>query len=138
MKRNCNLFTSFNKRFTYLFLIGITIFFGLASRKYSQALWPFFSENAGDVLWASMVYFGFRFLLVHKSLRTAIIASVVFSFGIEFCQLYQASWINEIRNTRLGSLILGHGFLFVDLIRYTIGILLAMLLDKAIFQLKKP
>lgn len=85
-----------------------------------------------------MVYFGFRFLLVHKSLRTAIIASVIFSFGIEFCQLYQAPWINEIRNNRLGSLILGHGFLFVDLIRYTIGILLAMLLDKAIFQLKKP
>ena len=77
-----------------------------------------------------MVYFGFRFLLVRKSLWTAVLLSLLFSFGIEFSQLYQADWINAIRHTMLGALVLGKGFLFADLVRYTVGIIIAALLDK--------
>ncbi len=72
----------------------------------------------------------FVFLLVRKSTYTAIWLSFVFSFGIEWSQLYQQDWINEIRVTSLGALILGKGFLAVDLIRYTAGIIIATVLDK--------
>lgn len=120
------------KRIAYLIAIIITIFLGLASRKYSNLLPAFGSENAGDVLWAMMVYFGFRFSLVHKSFLTSMCLSFLFSFGIEFSQLYQEDWINQIRGTTLGALILGHGFLTVDLIRYTAGIVIATFFDMLI------
>ncbi|WP_436837047.1 DUF2809 domain-containing protein [Planococcus shixiaomingii] len=119
------------KRTYYLLAIAATILLGLASRKYSPFLNSTLSENAGDILWAMMVYFGFRFLLVHKSLLTAISLSILFSFGIEFSQLSQADWINGIRRTSFGALVLGHGFLAIDLLRYAIGIILASCIDQA-------
>ncbi|MDF2066512.1 DUF2809 domain-containing protein [Bacillus sp. Cr_A10] len=117
-------------RILYLIAIAITILFGLASRKWSLLLMQFVALNAGDVLWAMMVYFGFRFLLAHKSTLTVILLSFLFSFGIEFSQLYQEDWINQIRGTSLGALIFGKGFLTEDLIRYTVGIIFAAVLDK--------
>ncbi|MCQ6279645.1 DUF2809 domain-containing protein [Bacillus sp. EB600] len=117
-------------RIAYMITIAITILLGLASRKFSHLLLLFVAQNAGDALWAMMVYFGFRFLLVRNRLLTAIFLSLLFSFGIELSQLYQADWINHIRGTVLGGLILGKGFLTVDLIRYATGILIGTVLDK--------
>ncbi|KQL34476.1 DUF2809 domain-containing protein [Psychrobacillus sp. FJAT-21963] len=117
-------------RILYLIAIASTILLGLASRKWSVLLMPFLALNAGDVLWAMMVYFGFRFLLTHKSTLTVILLSFLFSFGIEFSQLYQEDWINQIRGTSLGALIFGKGFLIEDLIRYSVGIIFAAVLDK--------
>lgn len=113
----------------YFIVLVLTILLGLASRRYSELLPSFVAVNAGDMLWAMMVYFGFRFLFVRKSLFIAFLLSILFSFGIEFSQLYQEDWINQIRNTLLGALILGRGFLFVDLVRYSIGIVIVTLLD---------
>ena len=127
--------TSPKMRLVYIIAVFTTILLGLASRKFRHLLLPFVAENAGDILWAMMVYFGFRFLLVHERLFTAILLSFLFSFGIEFSQLYQADWMNQIRGTLLGALILGKGFLTVDLIRYTAGILIATAIDKVIFKL---
>ncbi|MEX3744001.1 MULTISPECIES: DUF2809 domain-containing protein [Lysinibacillus] len=121
-------------RIAYLIAIVITILLGLASRRWSHLLLSFVALNAGDVLWAMMVYFGFRLLLVHKNILPAIVFSFLFSFGIEFSQLYQEDWINQIRGTLLGALVLGKGFLTVDLIRYTAGIIIATVLDKAVLR----
>ncbi|WP_350224340.1 DUF2809 domain-containing protein [Lysinibacillus sp. fls2-241-R2A-57] len=119
-----------NMRIAYFIVIVITISLGLASRKWSTLLPSFVAQNAGDILWAMMVYFGFRLLLVRQSTLTAILLSFLFSFGIEFSQLYQEDWINQIRGTSLGALILGKGFLVEDLVRYTVGIMIATVLDK--------
>jgi glycopeptide antibiotics resistance protein len=124
-------------RRTYFIAVIITILLGLASRKYSHLLFSYLAENAGDVLWAMMVYFGFRFLFLKKYIVTAIFLSFLFSFGIEFSQLYQEDWINQIRGTMLGALILGKGFLSVDLIRYTIGIVFASTLDRVMIIKKQ-
>lgn len=119
-----------NMRIMYLIAVIITIFLGLASRKLGYLFPVFIARNVGDALWAMMVYFGFRFLLVRKNLILAISLSILFSFGIEFSQLYQATWINYIRSTVLGGLILGKGFLIVDLFRYSAGIFIASCIDK--------
>lgn len=119
-----------NMRIAYLIALVITIFLGLASRKWSLLLPSFIAQNAGDMLWAMMVYFGFRLLLVRKCTFTAIWLSFLFSFGIEISQLYQEDWINQIRGTTLGALVLGKGFLVEDLVRYTVGIIIATVLDK--------
>lgn len=118
----------------YIVTIGITIFLGLASRKYELHFPLFIAENAGDFLWAMMCYFGFRFIFTGKRLLTATCFSFLFSFGIEFSQLYQAHWINEIRATLPGRLILGQGFLAVDLVRYSLGIVVGICLDYFILK----
>jgi hypothetical protein len=114
----------------YLTAMIVTIVLGLSSRKFSDQLPLLISKHAGDMLWASMVYFGFRFIFNNKSLTWAAGISIIFTFAIEFSQLYQADWIIVLRNTIIGSLILGRGFLTVDLIRYVLGITIAFWMDK--------
>jgi hypothetical protein len=107
----------------------VTMILGLSSRRFAEALPVFASEHAGDALWASMIYFGVRAVWVQKSLLWAALISLLFCFGIEFSQLYQAQWIQSIRSTFIGALVLGSGFLAVDLARYSAGIMLSLLID---------
>ena len=110
---------------------------GLFSRRFSNLLPDFISQHAGDMLWSMMIYFGFRFLLLGKKILLAMVGSILFCFGIEFSQLYQADWINELRNSTMGALILGKGFLVVDLVRYLSGIAIACLVDKLLVCRKR-
>lgn len=48
--------------------------------------------------------------------------AIVFCYFIEFTQLYHARWIDDIRKTPLGGLILGYGFLWSDILAYSIGV----------------
>lgn len=57
----------------------------------------------------------------------------MFSFAIEFSQLYHSPWIDSLRNTRVGGLVLGYGFLWSDLVSYTVGIGVGVLIEKLIF-----
>ena len=117
-------------RIVYLILIIFTIILGLGSRKYSVNLNSFIAEYSGDTLWSLMVFFIFGFIYPkYRTIHIAII-SLLFSFAIEFSQLYQSEWINKIRGTKLGGLILGFGFLRGDLICYTAGILIGFCLEK--------
>ena len=109
---------------------------GLASRKYINYLPSFLGKYAGDTLWATMVYLGLAFLFNRFNIRKITIFSLIFSYGIEISQLYQGEWINKIRNTLIGALILGRGFLFSDLICYTVGIFIGIIIDKLIFRKK--
>ena len=117
------------ERFLYCLAIVFTIALGLSTRKFGAAMPEFIVLHFGDALWAAMVYFGFRFLLPHKPLLLSALLSLAFSFLIEFGQLYQEAWIVNLRATTLGALVLGRGFLWIDLVRYTAGILAAWLVD---------
>lgn len=122
------------KRFTYGALMVITLVLGLGSRKFGTALPEFIAEYAGDTLWALMVYWLLRTLWPKKSVRSALIGALSFSFLIEFSQLYQADWINELRANRWAALVLGRGFLWTDLLCYTVGILIGVTLDATILN----
>lgn len=89
------------ERLFYTCICLVVIVLGLSSRVFTNQLPLFVSRHFGDALWGSMVYFMFRVLLVNQKLRLAFVWSLVFSFGIEFSQLYQAEWINSIRSTVL-------------------------------------
>lgn len=119
-----------NLRFKYLFVTIVIIILGLLSRKFMFIFPKAIAPYVGDAFWASMVYFGVRFLFPKLSLGKSFIIAIIFSYLIEISQIYQADWINNIRNTTLGGLILGHGFLYEDLIAYAIGILLSYSIEK--------
>ncbi|MDF2432841.1 MAG: hypothetical protein JWP44_2472 [Mucilaginibacter sp.] len=118
-------------RGTYFILIFFTIIIGLLSREFKVV--PLF---AGDILWALMVYFLVRFLLIDKPISIVIITSLLFCYFIEFSQLYKAPWIDSLRHTVFGRLVLGETFLWGDILSYTIGIGIGGLVDSWILKLK--
>ena len=116
-------------RWKLALLIAIVIPLGLASRSFGQQLPAFIAEYAGDTLWALMVYWLFAFVFPDKSAEKIGLSALVFSFGIEFSQLWQADWLNAVRDTIPGKLVLGRGFLWSDLLCYTVGILAGIGID---------
>lgn len=116
-------------RIKYLVVTMFIMIIGLLSRKYMNIFPKAIAPFVGDMLWAMMVYFGLRFLIPKLKLVKTLTLAIIFSFSIETSQLYQADWINNIRATTLGGLVLGHGFLFEDLISYSIGIGIGCLVD---------
>ena len=119
--------TDKRNRRMYAVVIVLVIITGLASRSSLACYLPsFIAAYAGDTLWALTVFLvlGFVFPRTH----TAIVAllTIVISFGVEFSQLYQAEWINAIRNTKIGALTLGAGFKWSDLICYTTGCIIGI------------
>ncbi|GAB4025488.1 hypothetical protein GCM10028809_06560 [Spirosoma gilvum] len=82
----------------------------------------FVKNYVGDALWALMVFLGFGILFRHWSTGRLALVAFFFSAGIEFSQLYHAPWIDHLRATRLGGLVLGFTFIWSDLICYAVGI----------------
>ncbi len=121
-------------RLRYLPAIAVCVVAGLGSRAYGGYLPEFAAEYLGDVLWASMVYFGVCLVWQAAGIGRAMLCALVFSYGIEISQLYQADWINAVRGTRFGALALGHGFLWSDMACYTLGILLAAGVDRVLIR----
>jgi len=121
-------------RYKHLILIILTLIIGLSSRKYPQFFLPFLAEYLGDTLWALLVFWLLGFVFIHKTSLKLAIAALVFSYCIEISQLYHAPWIDSIRNTTLGALVLGHGFLWTDILCYTIGILSGYLIELMLYH----
>ena len=116
-------------RLTCFILIIITIITGLLSRYF--AFIPLF---IGDILWALMVCFIIRFLFIDKPVKFIVITSLLFCYAIEFSQLYKSPWINNLRHTLFGRLVLGEGFLWSDLLCYTLGVATGVWADRLIQQ----
>ncbi len=113
----------------YTGVIAVTIVIGLKSRSSSTDSSTLFGQYGGDILWAFMIYWGAALLFFKQTVKLPTAVSFVFSYAIEFSQFCKWEKLMELRATRFGALILGHGFLFSDLICYSIGIAAAVLID---------
>ena len=79
-------------------------------------------SETGDALWAMMMFCIWRFLLINRNLNFVAIISLICCYAVEFSQLITWQWLVELRKTFIGHMILGQGFLWIDLLAYTIGI----------------
>lgn len=109
-------------RIVYLISVAIVMGVGLSSRKYACYLPEYINTYLGDALWAVMIYLFAALLLKDRKSAQIALLSLLFCYLVEISQLYHAPWIDAIRNTRLGGLVLGFGFLWTDIIAYTMGI----------------
>lgn len=125
------------KRGLQILYIVITIALGLTSR---MGFVPdFLYGYLGDALYALMFFFIVGFLFSRKSTAAVALIALAFCFGIELSQLYHAEWIDAIRKTRIGGLVLGFGFLWSDLLSYTIGVVIGAVLEhKWLIKYAKP
>ena len=103
--------------------------FGLASRTPILSDWPIVGAYGGDVAWTLAACGGFRLLLPRGRSVAIAILGLVASFGVELSQTISAPWLDDLRATTLGALLLGRGFLWSDLAAYTVGATLALAID---------
>ncbi|PSA98764.1 ribosomal maturation YjgA family protein [Bacillus halotolerans] len=124
-------------RFIYAAITILIIGLGLGSRAFSSFLPDIVNAYLGDALWAAMIFTGCGFLFhTMKTITTGII-SLSFCVIIECSQLYHAEWIDRIRDTSLGGLVLGYGFLWSDILAYTMGIVTCTLIELIHQNIKK-
>jgi hypothetical protein len=106
--------------------MAVVVAAGLFSR--SRAAVPvlpdFVRTYAGDTLWALLVFLLLGIFFPRARTVTVALAALGIAFAVEASQLYQADWLNRIRATRLGALVLGAGWVASDLVCYTAGVAL--------------
>jgi hypothetical protein len=119
------------RRLFYLAAVIAVIALGLASRKFPGMFPAMWGKYPGDALWALMVFFGWGVIL--PAARTWRLAgyALLTSYAVEFSQLYRAPWIDAIRATTCGHLILGSTFQWMDLLAYTVGVAIGVMLTSS-------
>ncbi|MGI4788124.1 MAG: DUF2809 domain-containing protein [Janthinobacterium lividum] len=121
----------------YFRLLCLTIFLGLASRRFSSHLPLWLAKNAGDVLYATMVFWLVGFLFPRLSTIRCAIVSGLFCFGIEFLKFCNFPWLVAARHSHLGALVFGVGFHVSNLACYGIGAALAAGLERIYQQSRR-
>ena len=101
-------------------IIGIILLIpiGLISRRIG-----WIPTETGDALWAMMVFCLWRIVLQNKKLPLVAITSLVHCYLVEFSQMITWRWLVSFRQTFIGHMMLGQGFLWIDLLAYSIGII---------------
>ena len=107
-----------SKLFTPIIGIILLIPIGLISRRIG-----WIPTETGDALWAMMVFCLWRIVLQNKKLPTVAIVSLVHCYLVEFSQMITWRWLVSFRQTFIGHMMLGQGFLWIDLLAYSIGII---------------
>ena len=118
-------------------LLGLVCLLGMGSRRYAQVLPGFIAAYAGDTLWALAAFLGIGLVFRRSSTWTIACLAMAFSGAVEISQLYHAPWIDSIRHTTVGGLILGFGFLWSDLGCYAVGVGLGVMIDIGIVALNE-
>jgi hypothetical protein len=112
-----------------------TVALGLASRKFPWLFPSALGKYPGDALWAQMVYWSVGLVFPSASVARVASYALAVSYADELSQLYQALWINQIRATSIGHLILGSSFSWLDLLSYTVGVGLCALIEVILLRI---
>lgn len=114
-------------RWRSLTCLAVTIALGLLSRRYP--LPGFLAEYTGDALYTVAVFWVAAFVRPAAPGWALAITAAAFSAAIECSQLVTVGWLDDLRRTRLGALLLGQGFQWQDLLAYTAGAAVAWGID---------
>ena len=79
-----------------------------------------------------MIFFTLGVLFPRARLRTRIAGALAICFGVEASQLYHRPWLDDLRATLPGHLVLGSGFDPRDFLSYALGVAVAAGLERAI------
>jgi len=118
------------RRWRAALLLPAVIAIGLSTRRHD--FWPSLPATyGGDTLWAVAAYL----LLVvlrpaWSAWRVAAVAGAL-ALAVELSQLSRAAPLEALRNTRLGPLLVGQGFLWSDLVCYGVGVGAMLAFDRA-------
>jgi hypothetical protein len=115
----------------WLALIVVIVLLGLGSRRYGPHLPVLVAAYAGDTLWALAAFLGIGLVLPRASTWWVAALALAVSLLVEVSQLYKSPWLDTIRHTTLGGLILGFDFAWSDLSCYAVGVGLGVIFESA-------
>ncbi|MBL7813510.1 MAG: DUF2809 domain-containing protein [Saprospiraceae bacterium] len=98
-------------RLFYLLLAVFTAAFALYLRSIWQHLPFFINIWIGDFLWAIMVFWLSRIVFLRTESQKLTLSLIVFCWFVEASQTFHTPSLDAFRDTTLGGLLLGHGFL---------------------------
>gem|GEM_PF-763429 len=116
------------RKLSYLAVFIFCTWLAITTRTHRSWFPPLIAAYGGDVIWAGMFLFLLR--VFFNRIRLWKLALICYGMGVadELLQLYHAPWIESIRHTRIGGLVLGFGFLWSDILCYAVGTLIAYVL----------
>ncbi len=117
-------------RWRSVLAVAVTIPLGLMTRA-DIPLPAVIATYGGDTLYATLSFFLAALLWPGWPTRRLAAIALGFCYVIELSQLYQAPWLDALRGTLPGRLVLGSGFRRDDLLCYAVGVLLATVVDKS-------
>ena len=126
--------TSRNRPLWVVLIAGVIVF-GLGTRSPAFPASRAITGYIGDGAWALAVFFGYGLLVPSLSTMKTIVLAAATSLSVELLQLYHEVWIDSVRATTLGHLVLGSDFDPVDLICYGAGIGMGVLIEGRFFQM---
>lgn len=110
----------------------LTVGAGLLLHLLGAALGATAQDIAGDALWAAMMVWWVALLLPLRDWRVRGAIAYGICVAVETSQLVHTPWLDALRATTLGHLVLGSDFDSRDLAAYAIGVLLALLLERLV------
>ena len=114
-------------RQTVSLAIVVTVGLGLLTR--ADLPWPeLIARYGGDTLYATLIYLLLVWVWLQAPSRWLALAAWGICVAVELSQLVHTPWLDALRATLLGRLVLGAGFLWSDLLCYALGALLGHLL----------
>ena len=120
------------RRWGYLIALIIVIAMGLLSRRAS-----FLPNETGDALWVIAVYCLYRVMWCKVPLLSIACYSLLTAYAVEFSQLICWDWLVDFRSTIIGHLLLGQGFQWMDILAYTIGVIIVYAITTPIERSRK-
>lgn len=120
------------RRRVYLYACAAlaVIALGMASRRIPGLFPAVLGKYPGDALWALMAFACWGVVLPSTATWRVAAVALIMCYVVEFSQLYQAPWINAIRATTLGHLVLGSAFHWIDLVAYPVGVSVGVLAER--------
>lgn len=110
------------RRIAFVALAFVAIPLGLEVRFGATSMPMGIRDIMGDALWAFMVASLVSAIVPYwPVLRRAAIALCI-AYAVEFSQLLHAKWLDDLRATTPGHLVLGQGFDARDLLAYFLGV----------------
>ena len=103
-------------------LIAIVAWLEIHTRRYAPLLTATMGHHAADALWALDLFLGVGLLFPSGATGRVALGSFLLAVAVEFSHLYQALWIDALRATDLGLLVLGDGFHAASLVCYGAGV----------------
>jgi len=119
-------------RLLYLIATVLLIGAGLLARSPDLGLPPIVAKYAGSVIWGGMVYFAWAAVRPEQGWHKRALVAAVIAVTVEFSQLLHTEWLDTVRRTTIGVLLIGRFFSWWDIAAYLIGIAVAMVVDRII------
>lgn len=121
------------RRWRFAAAAALTVILGLASRQLTWVpLW------VGDLLWSTMVFFLVSVCRPSGGRWRCGAVALAISYLVEASQLYHRPWLDSIRGTAAGHLVLGSAFSWTDMVAYTAGVAAGIAVARPLIRSGQP